>query len=107
MIRTLMAVALTIGMLLLTAAALAQNDAKDLYSGKCAVCHGPDGAGKTVMGKKLKIEDVRTLVSKHSAEEMMGVVEKGKPPSMKAYGKDFSKDQIKGLVEYYRGLAKQ
>lgn len=93
-------------LLLLTAGAWAQNDAKDLYASKCAMCHGPDGAAKTVMGKKLKIEDVRALVSKHSAEEMVGVVEKGKAPGMKAYGKDLTKDQIKGVVDYYRSLAK-
>jgi cytochrome c6 len=93
-------------MLLLTMKAWAQNDAKSLYGSKCAVCHGADGAGQTVMGKKLKIGDVRDLNKQHSAEEMITVVDKGKPPSMKAYGKDYSKDQIKGLVEYYRSLAK-
>jgi len=92
---------------LLAAGAWAQNDAKDIYLNKCAVCHGPDGAGKTVMGKKLKIADIRTLVDKDTAEQMIGVVEKGKAPSMKAYGKDSSKDQIKGVVEYFRNLAKQ
>ena len=97
-----------VGILLLPVLTIwAQNEAKELYASKCAVCHGPDGAGKTVMGKKLKIEDVHVLATKHSAEEMIGVVEKGKAPSMKAYGKDFSKEQIKSIVEYYRSLAKQ
>jgi len=105
--RTLLAIALTGTMLQLTTEAWAQNDAKDVYTSKCAVCHGADGAAKSVMGKKLKIEDVRVLVSKHSADEMIGVVEKGKAPSMKAYGKDLTKEQIKGVVDYYRGLAKQ
>ena len=103
--RTLFAV--TGILFLLAAGAWAQNDGKDIYVNKCAVCHGPDGAGKTVMGKKLKIEDIRTLAGKHSAEEMIGVVEKGKAPSMKAYGKDFTKEQIKGVVDYLRNLAKQ
>jgi mono/diheme cytochrome c family protein len=99
--RTLIAVTA-----ILNAAAWGQNDAKDLYTTKCAVCHGPDGAGKTVMGKKLKIEDIHVVVTKHSAEEMIGVVEKGKAPGMKAYGKDLTKDQIKGVVDYFRSLAK-
>ena len=92
---------------LLAAGASAQNDAKEIYLNKCAVCHGPDGAGKTVMGKKLKIADIRTVVDKDSAEQMIGVVQNGKGTSMKAYGKDFTKDQIKGVVEYLRNLAKQ
>ena len=86
--------------------AFAQKDAKDIYLDKCAVCHGADGAGKTAKGKKLKIKDVHETTTKMKADEMMKVVDTGKAPDMDAYGKDFSKDQIKALVEYYRGLAK-
>jgi len=84
----------------------AQGDAKDLYLGKCATCHGPDGAGKTAMGKKMKVMDVRTVAPKMSAAEMEKVVANGKGENMDAYGKQYTKDQIKGLVEYYRSLAK-
>jgi mono/diheme cytochrome c family protein len=84
----------------------AQGDAKDLFLNKCATCHGPDGAGKTAMGKKLKIKDVHELAGKMSAAEMIKVVTDGKGQDMDAYGKQFNKDQIKGLVDYYRGLAK-
>ena len=101
-----MQLTVTGALLLLAAGAQAQNDAKELYLNKCAACHGPDGAGKTIMGKKLKVADVRTLVPKHSAEEMITVVQNGKGDSMKAYSKDFNKDQIKALVEYFRNLAK-
>jgi hypothetical protein len=41
-----------------------------------------------------------------SAEEMIKVVTDGKGQSMAAYGKQFKPDQIKGLVDYYRGLGK-
>jgi mono/diheme cytochrome c family protein len=91
--------------LLSTAAALAQTDAKDLYMDKCAVCHGADGAGKTAKGKKLKLKDVHETAAKMKAEEMMKIVENGKPPDMDAYGKQFDAAQIKGLVDYYRSLA--
>lgn len=86
--------------------AWAQADAKDLYLNKCATCHGPDGAGKTAMGKKLKIKDVHEMAGKMSAEEMIKVVTSGKGQDMDAYGKQFKADQIKGLVDYYRSLAK-
>ena len=86
--------------------AWAQADAKDLYLNKCATCHGPDGAGKTAMGKKLKIVSAHEAAEKMSAEEMIKVVTDGKGQSMAAYGKQFKPDQIKGLVDYYRGLGK-
>ena len=94
-------------LLLLAAGAWAENDAKEIYVSKCAVCHGPDGAAKTTMGRKLKVVDVRALVDHRSAVEMTAVLEKGKSPGMRAYGKDFTKDQMKALVEYFRSLAKQ
>ena len=94
-------------LLLLAAGAQAQNDAKETYRSKCAACHGPDGAGKTTMGRKLQVEDIRAVVTKHSAEEMIAVVQNGKAERMRAYGKDLNKDQIKALVEYFRSLAKQ
>lgn len=84
----------------------AQQDAKDIYLDKCAVCHGADGAAKTAKGKKLKMKDVHETVAKMKADEMIKIVQDGKPPDMDAYGKTFSKDQIKTLVDYYRGLAK-
>jgi mono/diheme cytochrome c family protein len=95
-------------MLTLSGAAFvwAQGDGKDLYLNKCATCHGPDGAGKTAMGKKMKVVDVRTVVPKMSAAEMEKIVANGKGENMDAYGKQFSAAQIKGLVEYYRSLAK-
>jgi len=84
----------------------AQGDSKDLYLSKCATCHGPDGAGKTAKGKKLKVQDVHAIAGKMSADEMTKVVTDGKGQDMDGYGKTLTKDQIKGLVEYYRSLAK-
>ena len=94
--------------LILTGAAdaRAQGDAKDLYLSKCATCHGADGAGKTAMGKKLKVQSAQAATGKMSAEQMIKVVTDGKGQSMAAYGKQFNADQIKGLVDYYRGLGK-
>jgi mono/diheme cytochrome c family protein len=84
----------------------AQGDAKDLYLNKCATCHGPDGTAKTAMGRKLKIKDVHAIVGSMSADAMIKIVTDGKGQDMDAYGKQFKPDQIKALVEYYRGLGK-
>ena len=93
---------------LLTGAALAwaQADAKDLYLNKCATCHGPDGMGKTAKGKKLKVKSAHEAAEKMSADEMIKVVTDGKGQDMSGFGKELSKDQVKGVVDYYRGLGK-
>ena len=91
---------------LLSSSAFAQKDAKDIFLDKCAVCHGPDGAAGTAKGKKLKMKGVKETASKIKAEEMIKIVTDGKGTDMDAFGKEFNKDQIKALVDYYRGLAK-
>lgn len=103
-----MKLTMTCAVLLLAggASAWAQGDAKDLYLSKCASCHGPDGAGKTAKGKKLKVQDAHAAVGKMSADAMIKIVTDGKGQDMDGYGKTLSKDQIKGLVDYYRSLAK-
>jgi mono/diheme cytochrome c family protein len=77
----------------------------DIYGDKCAVCHGQDGAGRTAKGKQLKVKDVREQNAKLTAAQMIEVVIKGKGEDMDGFGKEFTADQIKALVDYYRGLA--
>ncbi len=84
----------------------AQGDAKDLFLDKCSVCHGPDGTGKTAKGKKLKVKDVHQTVTTESEADMTKIVTEGKGKDMDAFGKDLNAAQIKGLVAYYRSLAK-
>jgi mono/diheme cytochrome c family protein len=83
------------------------KSAADIYLDKCSVCHGADGAGKTAKGKKVKVKDVRATIGTLSADQMIAIVTKGKGDDMAAFAKDFSADQIKQLVDYYRGLAKK
>jgi len=102
-----MKLTMTFAVLLLAGTAIwAQGDSKDLYLSKCATCHGPDGAGKTAKGKKLKVQDVHVTAKKMTADEMIKIVTDGKGQDMDGYGKTLSKDQIKGLVDFYRSLAK-
>ena len=58
------------------------------------------------MGKKLKVQDAHAVVGKMSADDMIAIVTNGKGQDMDGFSKQFNKDQIKGLVDYYRGLAK-
>lgn len=88
------------------AAGAAAQSAQDTYLDKCAVCHGRDGAGKTAKGRKDKVKDVRETIKSMSEADMIKIVTDGKAPNMDSFKKDFSADQIKALVEYYRSLAK-
>lgn len=83
---------------------LAQS-ADDLYNKKCAVCHAKDGSGNTAKGKKAHVKDVHQNM-KDSEAAMIKVVTDGKGDDMDAYKGEFTADQIKALVEYYRSLGK-
>ena len=97
----------TIGVaFLLGHSARAQETGESLFKGKCAMCHGPDASGKTVMGEKLKIPDLHSeQVQKKSDPELKSVIGKGKD-KMPAYESKLSKEQIDKLVAYIRELAK-
>jgi mono/diheme cytochrome c family protein len=83
------------------------NDGATLYKTKCAMCHGPDGAGKTPVGQKLNVRDLRSPeVQKQSDADLCHVIGQGKG-KMPAFGKTLSDDQIKLLVAHIRELAKK
>ena len=89
-----------------TGAGWAQGDFKSLILDKCSICHGEDGVGKTAKGKKLKVKDIHDTIKTESEADMIKIATDGKGKDMDGFGKDFKPDQIKGLVEYYRSLAK-
>lgn len=81
-------------------------DGAALYKAKCAMCHGPDGTGKTPMGQKLNVRDLHSAeVQKLSDSDLSQVITqgKGKMPA----GKTLSPEQIKLLVAYVRELGKK
>ena len=84
----------------------AQETGETLYKSKCAMCHGPDGAGKTAMGQALKVADLHSdQVQKLDDAGLKGVITKGKN-KMPAYEGKLTKEQIDKLVAYIRSLAK-
>lgn len=84
----------------------AQESAEDNYNKKCAVCHAKDGSGNTAKGKKVHVKDVHENM-KDSEAEMIKVVTDGKGDDMDSYKKEFTSEQIKALVDYYRSLGKK
>jgi cytochrome c6 len=85
----------------------APNDGAALYKTKCAMCHGPDGAGKTPVGQKLGIRDLRSPeVQQQTDSDLSHVIGEGKG-KMPAFSKALSEDQIKLVVAYVRQLGKK
>ena len=79
------------------------TDGAALFKTKC----GPDGAGKTPMGQKLNIRDLRSAeVQKQSDADLTHVIGQGKG-KMPAFGKSLNEDQIKLLVAHIRELGKK
>ena len=77
------------------------------FKAKCAMCHGPDGAGKTAMGDKLKIRDLRsTEVQSQNDDALAQIVTKGKE-KMPAYDGKLTKEQIDQVIVYIRELGKK
>jgi len=85
----------------------AQETGESLFKGKCAMCHGPDGAGKTTMGEKLKVPDLHSAdVQKKSDADLKTIITKGKD-KMPGYETKLSKEQIDKLVAFIRELAQK
>jgi len=95
-------------MIAFAASAVAQRTpAKDLFTSKCAVCHGPDGSAQTTMGKNLKIRDFHSAdVQKQSDTDLKIVITKGKG-KMPAFDGKLTGEQIYQLVGYIREIGKQ
>jgi mono/diheme cytochrome c family protein len=85
----------------------AQSAGETLFKSKCAMCHGADGSGKTVMGEKLQIRDLRSAdAQKQSDAELTQIITKGKN-KMVAYESKLTKEQIDQLVAHIRDLGKK
>jgi len=83
------------------------GDGAALWGQHCASCHGKDGSGSTMMGKKLELKDYReaSVQSSFTDAEAAKVIKDGKG-KMKAYGAKLSEADIKALVAYVRSLKK-
>lgn len=93
---------LTLAALLVPLAASAA-DGKEIYTKRCAGCHGPDGAGKTTMGEKMGVPSL--VGTKLSAAELAGVIGDGRK-KMPAYKEKLAADEIKAVAEFVKGGVK-
>jgi mono/diheme cytochrome c family protein len=80
------------------------TDSAAPFKAKCAMCHGPDGAASTTVGKNPGIKSYKAPeVQKQSDADLKSTIVngKGKMPSYKT----LAPEQVDGLVKYIRGLA--
>jgi len=79
------------------------GSAKATFQTKCAMCHGPDGAGSEV-GKSMNIPDLRAAaVQKLPDAELVKTISDGKG-GMPPFKSSLSEAQIHALVRYVRSL---
>ena len=86
------------------------DDATQTWDKNCAACHGKDGKGQTMMGRKLDIKDLTDPKIQASFDDAQatktikeGVTEDGKE-KMKAFGNKLSDDDVKALVVHIRSF---
>jgi mono/diheme cytochrome c family protein len=85
-------------------------DAKANWESLCAKCHGADGKGQTKMGQKLGVKDLTDakVQAELKDDAIAKTIKEGKKDAdgrtlMKAFD-TLSDDEVKGLVQYVRGL---
>jgi mono/diheme cytochrome c family protein len=105
-------VSLLIATIVSSAGIAAGADASATWNANCASCHGKDGSGATMMGKKLNTKDyrdakVQAAFSDAEAERAIkeGVKTNGNE-TMKPFGGKLSDAEIKALVAYIRSFKK-
>ena len=97
-----LAICLMVMLILGTSLQVFAEQPAELFKAKCAMCHGADGAGKTPMGAKMSIPDLRT-VQKQPAATLEQAITKGKN-KMPPWDGKLTKDQVSQLATYIQQL---
>lgn len=100
---------LALSILIVAPSAIAGGGGPDgsvIYKSKCAMCHGPDGAGQTTMGKNLKLRDLRSAsVQTQTDVQLTKWISDGKG-KMPAYKAKLTPADIDALVGFVRSIKK-
>ena len=112
---TLLVVSIAIGaaainrsVVLVTETNAAPRTAAAIYAKDCASCHGRDGRGKTVKGRRKHSRNLTDAQWQDSVsdERLFNSINNGKGKNMPAFGKKILETEIDALVQYVRGLKK-
>jgi len=85
----------------------ARADAPPTWAANCAACHGKDGKGQTMMGRKLAIKDLtdpKVQAALSDADATKTIKEGDDSKKMKGFADKLSDDDVKALVAYIRSL---
>jgi len=91
----------------LTARSASAADAAENWVKDCASCHGKDGSGNTIMGKKSGVknyQDPKVQADLTDAQAIQ-IIKDGKE-KMKSFKDKLTDDEIKALVAYIRAFKK-
>lgn len=105
--RSIIAV-LALSILIVAPSAIAGGgpDGAAIFKSKCAMCHGPDGAGQTTMGKNLKLKDLRSAEVQKLTDAQLGTMISNGKGKMPAYKGKLSAADIEALVGFIRSIKK-
>ena len=83
--------------------------AKQIYNFDCAICHGPNGNGKTDLAKDMQLSltdftDPKTFDGK-TDDQLIDLIRKGKDKMPGEEGRA-KNDEIKAIVQYIRTFSK-
>ncbi len=88
-------------------ASSAESPGEKTFVSRCTMCHGADGAGKTMMGEKFKVPDFHSEeVQKKTDAELTQIITDGKG-KMAPYKGKLTSEQITQVVVYIRELGKK
>ena len=73
------------------------------FRSKCAVCHGPDGAGSEV-GKSMNVPDLRSPAVQKLPDAQLGQIISDGKGGMPSFKGSLSEEQIHALVAHVRTL---
>jgi cytochrome c5 len=87
-----------------------KNRAKEIYSFDCAICHGPNGNGKTDLAKDMQLTltdftDPKTFDGK-TDDQLYDLIRKGKDKMPAEDAARAKNDEVKALVQYIRTFSK-
>jgi mono/diheme cytochrome c family protein len=82
------------------------TDAKNEFAVSCAHCHGADGSGDTVLGRSLKLRDMRSPAAQHySDSELAAIISTGMDRGrMPGFRKKLGPEMVDQLASYVRVL---
>ena len=84
--------------------------AKEIYNFDCAICHGPNGNGKTDLAKDMQLTltdftDPKTFEGK-TDDQLFDLIRKGKDKMPAEDPGRAKNDELKGIVQYIRSFSK-